>query len=189
MLRKTKNMTAEFSLRAVSETIGSVRFCGELPFCSGKAHPVRYYRRLKELLCRRCEAVPQTGELLLHTELYYPDERLCSVHVEAQLRFPGRTLPFFTDGCVWDLQSGQPVQFRTLTGYRFSLRKLLPLLEPRKEPEWLLRACPDWKAKVEKSLSQYRFYLEPNAIVFYFPPLTLDVPLENASRLPFSAKQ
>ena len=189
MSGKSKNVTAEFSLRAVSEKIGSVRLCGELPLCSGKALPVRYYRRLEQLLCRRCKMIPQSGELLIRTELYYPDERLCSVHVEAQLRLQGKTLPFFTDGCVWELQSGQPVEFRALTGYRFSVRKLLPLLEPRREAEWLLRTCPGWKARAEKSLSAYRFYLEPNSIVFYFPPLTLDVPLENASRLPFSAKQ
>ena len=189
MLKKEKDASAAFSLRVISDPVGPVLLRGELPVCSGKTLPGRYYRHLEQMLRRRCESVQEPCELLLRTALYHPDERFCSVHVEAQVLLQGRKLPFFTDGCVWEIKSGQPVTFRALTGNRFSARKLFPLLEPRREPEWLLRTCPDWELKVKKALSEYRFYLEPETMVLYLPPLTLDSPLENSCRLPFSTKQ
>ena len=188
MLRKPQEKSSEFSLRVISEPVGPVFIRGELPLCSGRPFPARYYRHLEQVLRRRCRTLGDPCELLLCTVLYAPCERLCSVHVEAQLLLQGKTLPFFTDGCVWERQSGRPVTFRDLAGTRFSVRRLFPMLAPRREPEWLLRTCPDWEARVKKSLSAYRFYLEPDTLVLYLPPLTLDVPLENVCRLPISSK-
>lgn len=189
-MKMTVNETSErISLRPVSDTVGLITLHGELPECSGKVLLKRYYRHLEQLLRRRCEAIREPGELLLRTELYCPDDSLCSVHIEAQLRSPHGTFPFFTDGCVWETQRGTLLCFHDLTGKRFSVRKLLSQRCPRREPEWLLRTCPDWESRMRRTISRYRFYLEPDALVFYLPPMTLDFPLENNCRLPFPGKK
>lgn len=188
MLKKTTDASPHFFLRTVSDTAGLIQIRGELPDCIGRSLPVRYYRHLVQELYHRCEVIQEPGELLLHSTLYQPCEMLCSVHVEARLCFHGHSIPFFTDGCVWELGSGHPVGFHELTGRRFVVRKLWPLLEPRREPEWLLRTCPEWESKMKKALSRYQFYLEPNTILLYFPPLPPEMPLENVCRLHYPIK-
>lgn len=188
MFRKEKRKPMSFGLRPVSDTAGTILLRGQLPDCAGNALPARYYRHLEQLIRRRMEALPGPGELRLDTVLCSPDDFLCSVRIKAELTYHGRRIPIFTDGCVWDTRNGRLLSFRALTGCHFSVKKLLPLLLPRKEPEWLLRTCPDWENRIKSNLSRYRFCLESDALVLYLPPLTLDEPLENLCRLPFPLK-
>ena len=178
----------EIRTKTVCDKAGAVTLRGELPVCIGKRLPSRYYQRVEQELRQRCEALAAPGELLLRTELYAPRETLCSVHVEARLRVRGRILPFFTDGCVWDLRSGMPLRFRELTGSRFSVRRLWPGLEPRQEPEWLLRSFPGWEDAMKRALSRYRFYLEPDALVLYLPAKLQTALPDRYCRLRFSVK-
>lgn len=183
MLQQREMSEASFRLRAVNTAEAGVPICGEFPLYLKGGFPARYYRRMERLLCVKCAALPKCAAISLRTVLYLPEESICSVLVEAELTLPDRRLPFFTDGCVWDLRHGCPLPISRFAGTA-SRRKLRTLFLPRREPAWLLRTCPDLESRCFRAMAKDRFYLEKDAVVLYFPPLTLEPVLENRVRLP-----
>lgn len=161
---------------------GQTELVGTLPACSWRP-AAAYYRRLEALLRRRCAMLPNPAFLRIQTVLCSPEETLCSIRVQAELELDGRRLPFLDDGCVWSLESGALCTLEALLGRRCSRRKLLRELEPRREPEWMLRSCPDWEARIRRAFSARQFCLEAEGVRFLLPPLTLGPLLESSCLL------
>lgn len=167
------------ALLPISATEGQVELTGTLPACSWRSASA-YYRRLETLLRRRCATLPTPALLRVQTTLYRPEETLCSIRVQAEVEQDGRRLPFLDDGCVWNLQSGALCTAEALLGRRCSRRRLLRELEPRREPEWMLRSCPDWNSRIRRAFSARQFCLEAEGLRFLLPPLTLGSLLESS---------
>lgn len=171
----------------LSGSEGQTALGGSLPACGWKLG-TEYYRHLESLLRRRCAAIRESAKLQVHTTLYSPSETLCSVRVQAELLSVGRQLPFLDDGCVWDLRTGFLCGAERFLGRRCSRKALLRKLEPRREPEWMLRSCPDWETRVCKSISALNFCLEPEGLRFLLPPMALGPILESSCKLSLPGK-
>ncbi len=175
------------SIGAVSGSGDPVTLAGTLPVCSGKA-AAAYYRHLERVLRRKCGELPFPVKAELNTELYQPDETRCSIRVRAVLQTDRGRFPFLDDGAVWDLRSGRLCSIETLLGKPCTTRWLLRHLLPRTEPQWMLRSCPDWEARVHCSFDRQNFILTEKTLCFLLPPLTLGPLLENICRIPLPGK-
>ena len=170
------------ALLPISAAEGQVTLTGTLPACNWRS-AAAYYRRLEALLRRRCAMLSSPSLVRIQTVLYRPEETLCSIRVQAELEQDGRRLPFLDDGCVWNLQSGALCTAEALLGRRCSRRRLLRELEPRREPEWMLRSCPDRDSRIRRAFSARQFCLEAEGLRFLLPPLTLGSLLESSGFL------